>query len=289
MYNLLKTSFFLFIFLISTHSNSQIIYEDGFPTEFHGIWSDNCAKPSEYAVRIDKHSSYEVTDYGTYLDIPKIRIVGDYLVVIYPGTKEYPDEWYNFLKIENNNLVIRYEPENFDKNDFSFLDQKDDDTYYFVKCEIFPNKYQNYVAPFNNLLDENVLSVCINNSLESIACINNLFNYFDIYPDGELSVAELTQMSKLLVNYLFLDGHINTIMEDTPIEDKYLLATGTSFTFAPSFSQLLLVNYDYNNSDSLSLDELLNNKSDFVQNINFILKTNFSTLENAIELLEDVF
>ena len=33
-------------------------------------------------------------------------------------------------------------------------------------------------------------------------------------------------MSKLLVNYLFLDGHINTIMEDTPIEDKYLLATG---------------------------------------------------------------
>ena len=79
------------------------------------------------------------------------------------------------------------------------------------------------------------------------------------------------------------------IMEDTPIEDKYLLATGTSFTFAPSFSQLLLVNYDYNNSDSLSLDELLNNKSDFIQNINFILKTNFSTLENAIELLEDVF
>ena len=99
MYNLLKTSFFLFIFLVSTNSNSQIIYEDGFPTEFHGIWSDNCAKPSEYAVRIDKYTSYEVTDYGTYLDIPKLRIVSDYLVVIYPGTKEYPDEWYNFIII----------------------------------------------------------------------------------------------------------------------------------------------------------------------------------------------
>lgn len=285
---IIKYLFLFFSLLFVTNVNAQIKYEDSVPSEYHGIWADNCAKPSEFFIRIDKYTTYEGSEYGTFLDIPKLRLIDDYLAVIYPASNDYP-EWFTFLKIEDNNLIIRYEPDDFDKMDFSFLKQKDDDVLYFVKCETIPNKYKIYVDPINNLLENNVLTTCIENSLESLNCISSLFNYFDIYNDSELSMAELTQMSKILINYLVLDGNINTLMDEAKIEDKYLLLSGASFTFAPSFSQLLLINYDFNNSNSLSLDELLNNKSDFINNINFILKSEFSTFENAFELLEDVF
>jgi len=120
-------------------------------------------------------------------------------------------------------------------------------------------------------------------------CVSNLFNYFDIYNDRELTVSELTQMAKVLINYFFLDGNFNNMLENVKIEDKYLMMSGTSFAFAPSFAQLLLVNYDYNNSDTLSLDELLNNKSDFINIVKFIINSEFTTIENIVEKFEDVF
>jgi len=277
-----------FIFLISSNATSQIVYEDSIPVEFQGIWTDNCAKPTDYIIRLDKYTAYEASEYGTFLDIPKLRIIDEYLAVIYPGSTDYP-EWYTFLKIENENLIIRYEPEDFNNLDFSFLDEKDDDTLYFVKCKTIPNEYKLFLDPINKMLDENVINNCIEKGLESLMCVSNLFNYFDIYNDRELTVSELTQMAKVLINYFFLDGNFNNMLENVKIEDKYLMMSGTSFAFAPSFARLLLVNYDYNNSDTLSLDELLNNKSDFINIVKFIINSEFTTIENIVEKFEDVF
>lgn len=288
MISFLRLFLIFFIFLISSNATSQIVYEDSIPVEFQGIWTDNCAKPTDYIIRLDKYTAYEASEYGTFLDIPKLRIIDEYLAVIYPGSTDYP-EWYTFLKIENENLIIRYEPEDFNNLDFSFLDEKDDDTLYFVKCKTIPNEYKLFLDPINKMLDENVINNCIEKGLESLMCVSNLFNYFDIYNDRELTVSELTQMAKVLINYFFLDGNFNNMLENVKIEDKYLMMSGTSFAFAPSFAQLLLVNYDYNNSDTLSLDELLNNKSDFINIVKFIINSEFTTIENIVEKFEDVF
>jgi len=275
-------SFFISVLFLSYSIKSEIIYENNIPKEYHGIWSDNCSEPNEFIIRIDEYTAYEIGPEATYFSLVQTRNIGEYLSIRFTIS-----DWHYFLKIEDDILLIRYAPDEYNPNDNSFLkdDFNDEDVHYFNKCKNFPKKYLNIVEPFYQILESNLVSTCIKNSIESIKCISEVFEYFDVYDDGELTQAELTIVSRSILTYLILDGDIN-YGNIGPIEDRYLALSGSSFVIAPILSQFFIANYDYNNSDSLSLNELLNSKSNLVNNIKTLFELELSTIEDLIKNLD---
>ena len=155
-------------------------------------------------------------------------------------------------------------------------------TYAFPKSEnqashggsmdLFSDQFERVVA---NECDDMPLSmravygetVAVMKSLDSVvphcsekgssACIPALFGAFDVHEDGALSRAELARGARFLLQFAAAQGN--------EVENiKSVLATSVgSLLAAPALAQVLLLNNDYDNSGSLTSDELLKERFGF--------------------------
>lgn len=88
------------------------------------------------------------------------------------------------------------------------------------------------------------------------SCVQGMFNAFEIRPGDGLSRAELARA----IRYLMVFGAVQTPELDT---SKGVAGTSLGgFLLAPGLAQLLLLNFDYDMSGTLSLTELVGDRVD---------------------------
>ncbi|MBS56819.1 MAG: hypothetical protein CMP16_02975 [Rickettsiales bacterium] len=264
----MKINFLIFfvIFFISLTSKAELIFENEFPKNIQGIWSLNCEADLQVHI-IGNNSSLWIDEDYVGLNMSKTSDVQGWTAYKWG---ELDGSYYYFLKTNTQNQLMELTaPEDWDGIDYSFLNSNDFSIY--EKCESIPTVYQIIYGEIVSLMNSQLIETC-NNDSNPQACINETFNFLDVSSNGELSVAELTRAARILIYFTFIDKRIG---EDRDI--GFATYTTTSLFF-PAISKILIGNYDYDNSNTLSLKELY---TDRVANLDYqnLFKDNIKGLD----------
>ena len=280
----------IFFILLSSSLKAEIKLNDFVPSQFHGVWSEDC-EMQEFTWRIDEYTSLEITENNFFLDFLKTNQINTYTVSKYHQEWEPGKPWYFFMKIENEKLVYKDMPSEWNEKDFSFLlDSTYEDTTVFEKCELgIKNEYKIILNTLLEILDSDIIKICSESNFQNINCYQSFLNFFDINRDRELTIAELSFFSKFLINFIYLNGNINADYNEILMQDNFLIINGASFVFAPYFSQLLVLNYDFDNSNSLSIDEILNENSEIITSIPLLLNSDINSLQDLLTKFNNIF
>ena len=183
---------------------------------------------------------------------------------------ELDGSYYYFLKNNTQNQLMELTPpEEWDGIDYSFLEEGETSVY--EKCESIPSLYQIIYGEIINLMNSKLIEVC-NNDTNPANCINETFNFLDVSEDNELSVAELTRAARIVIYFTFIDKRL---AEDRGI--GFATYTTTSLIF-PAISKILIGNYDYDNSNTISLKEIYTDRIDTLEYQN-LFKDNIKGLK----------
>ena len=240
--NLLKILVIIICFL-SFKINAELVFEDNFPKNLQGIWSEDCQ--SEYQVFIiSNNTSMWIDETYVGFNISKTSKVQDWVAYKWG---ELDGSYYYFLKKDGNQLLEITAPEEWDGIDYSFLNSSEYSSY--EKCESIPSIYQITYGEIISLMNSQLIETC-NNDTNTSNCINETFSFLDVSKDNELSVAELTRAARIAIYFTFIDKR-----EEEDRDIGFATYTTTSLFF-PAISKILIGNYDYDNSNTLSLKEI---------------------------------
>ena len=236
------------LFVQPSFALAQFILDKSIPTEFHGVWSTNCTND------IFEANTYIIFDYGfLYLsesdypynqfDIVKVGNFDDYIIT----QDGMYDENYYFYKIENNTLIEKSSPQNWNYISNDFL--KNDGSIY-NKCEEVRYLTNENFKTIIDFASSEVPQSCSGDDINSTKCIKNIFDYIDLTNDGRLSSAELTRALKTLSLYAYFLLNEEELGEDFIAAPNILAAA-----IAPMVSEIILQNYDFDDSGNLRLNE----------------------------------
>ena len=249
----MKNKIFIFfgIFLFFYPVKAELIFENDFPTKFQGIWSTNCEAGLQVHV-IGKNNSLWIDEDYVGLNISKTAEDIDGWIAYKWG--EIDGSYYYFLnKNSQNQLMELTPPDDWDGIDYSFLNSNEFSVY--EECNSIPSMYQIIYGEIVSLMNSNLIETCTDDSNPQ-NCINETFNFLDVSSNGELSVAELTRAARILIYFTFIDKRVD---EDRDI--GFATYTTTSLFF-PALSKILIGNYDYDNSNTISLNEIFTDRID---------------------------
>ena len=183
---------------------------------------------------------------------------------------ELDGSYYYFLnKNSQNQLMELTPPDDWDGIDYSFLNSNEFSVY--EECNSIPSMYQIIYGEIVSLMNSNLIETCTDDSNPQ-NCINETFNFLDVSSNGELSVAELTRAARILIYFTFIDKRVD---EDRDI--GFATYTTTSLFF-PALSKILIGNYDYDNSNTISLNEIYTDRIDTLDYQN-LFKDNIKGLD----------
>ena len=242
----MKNNFFIFllIFFLSFCSKAELIFENEFPKNIQGIWSVNCEEGLQVHV-IGSNSSLWIDEDYVGLNISQTSDVQNWTAYKWG---EIDGSYYYFLKTNTQNQLMELTPpDEWDGIDYSFLNSNDFSIY--EKCDSIPGVYQIIYGEIVSLMNSKLIETC-NVETNPQGCITETFNFLDVSNNKELSVAELTRAARILIYFTFLDKRVG---EDRDI--GFATYTTTSLFF-PAISKILIGNYDYDNSNTLSLNEI---------------------------------
>ena len=242
----MKNNFFifLFIFFLSFYSKAELIFENEFPKNIQGIWSVDCEEGLQVHV-IGSNSSLWIDEDYVGLNISQTSDVNNWTAYKWG---EIDGSYYYFLKTNTQNQLMELTPpDEWDGIDYSFLNSNDFSIY--EKCDSIPGVYQIIYGEIVSLMNSKLIETC-NVETNPQECIIETFNFLDVSNNKELSVAELTRAARILIYFTFIDKRVG---EDRDI--GFATYTTTSLFF-PAISKILIGNYDYDNSNTLSLNEI---------------------------------
>ena len=242
----MKNSFFIFllIFFLSFSSKAELIFENEFPKNIQGIWSVDCEEGLQVHV-IGSNSSLWIDEDYVGLNISQTSDVQNWTAYKWG---EIDGSYYYFLKTNTQNQLMELTPpDEWDGIDYSFLNSNDFSIY--EKCDSIPGVYQIIYGEIVSLMNSKLIETC-NVETNPQECITETFNFLDVSNNKELSVAELTRAARILIYFTFIDKRVG---EDRDI--GFATYTTTSLFF-PAISKILIGNYDYDNSNTLSLNEI---------------------------------
>jgi len=235
--------FFVFL-LFPFITNAELIFENEFPKKLQGIWSLDCDAGLQVHV-IGKDSSLWIDEDYVGLNMSKTSEVQGWTAYKWG---ELDGSYYYFLKKNTQNQLMELTPpDEWDGIDYSFLNSNDFSVY--EECQFIPSIYQIIYGEIVSLMNSNLIETCTNDSNPQ-ECINETFDFLDVSSDEELSIAELTRAARILIYFTFIDKRVG---EDRDI--GFVTYTTTSLFF-PAISKILIGNYDYDNSNTLSLKEI---------------------------------
>ena len=243
----MKNKIFIFfaIFLFFYPVKAELIFENDFPKKFQGIWSTDCEAGLQVHV-IGKNNSLWIDEDYVGLNISKTTNDIEGWIAYKWG--ELDGSYYYFLnKNSQNQLMELTPPDEWDGIDYTFLNSNEFSVY--EECNSIPSIYQIIYGEIISLMNSNLIETCTDDSNPQ-NCINETFNFLDVSANGELSVAELTRAARILIYFTFIDKRVD---EDRDI--GFATYTTTSFFF-PALSKILIGNYDYDNSNTISLNEI---------------------------------
>ena len=235
----------LIIFTIPTSVYSQLSYTESFPKEFQGIWSTDCESENEVFLITNNVSMFIMEDFAglSVANTAKVEEWTSYKWVEADMTSYY------FSKINTAGQLIEYQaPYNWDGIDYSFLDTDTPTSY--LRCNAIPVQYQLQYGEIINLINSDIIPTCKYGN-DSSKCVSKIFGFLDVSKDKELSTAELTRASRILIYFAFLNNKFDP--EDREVGFTAYLTTSAVF---PTLSKLLMGNFDYDNSGALSLKEI---------------------------------
>ena len=266
----MKNNFFIFllIFFLSFYSKAELIFENEFPKNIQGIWSVDCEEGLQVHV-IGSNSSLWIDEDYVGLNISQTSDVNNWTAYKWG---EIDGSYYYFLKTNTQNQLMELTPpDEWDGIDYSFLNSNDFSIY--EKCDSIPGVYQIIYGEIVSLMNSKLIETC-NVETNPQGCITETFNFLDVSNNKELSVAELTRAARILIYFTFIDKRVG---EDRDI--GFATYTTTSLFF-PAISKILIGNYDYDNSNTLSLNEIY---TDRVASLDYqnLFKDNIKGLDPA--------
>ena len=266
----MKNNFFIFllIFFLSFSSKAELIFENEFPKNIQGIWSVDCEEGLQVHV-IGSNSSLWIDEDYVGLNISQTSDVNNWTAYKWG---EIDGSYYYFLKTNTQNQLMELTPpDEWDGIDYSFLNSNDFSIY--EKCDSIPGVYQIIYGEIVSLMNSKLIETC-NVETNPQGCITETFNFLDVSNNKELSVAELTRAARILIYFTFIDKRVG---EDRDI--GFATYTTTSLFF-PAISKILIGNYDYDNSNTLSLNEIY---TDRVASLDYqnLFKDNIKGLDPA--------
>ena len=265
MQNKIFKFFYILIFMFSFNTNAELIFENDFPKNMQGVWSSNC--DSEYQVFIiSSNTSMWIDESYVGFNISKTSEVNDWIAYKWG---EIESSYYYFLKKDGEKLFEISAPESWDGIDYSFLNGSDYSVY--EKCDSIPSMYQLIYGEIINLMNSQLIETC-NNDKNPANCINETFTFLDVSGDDELSVAELTRAARIAIYFTFIDKR-----EEEDRDIGFATYTTTSLIF-PALSKILIGNYDYDNSNTISLKEIYTDRIDTLDYQN-LFKENLKGLD----------
>lgn len=259
---------FLLIFFLSFYSKAELIFENEFPKNIQGIWSVDCEEGLQVHV-IGSNSSLWIDEDYVGLNISQTSDVQNWTAYKWG---EIDGSYYYFLKTNTQNQLMELTPpDEWDGIDYSFLNSNDFSIY--EKCDSIPGVYQIIYGEIVSLMNSKLIETC-NVETNPQGCITETFNFLDVSNNKELSVAELTRAARILIYFTFIDKRVG---EDRDI--GFATYTTTSLFF-PAISKILIGNYDYDNSNTLSLNEIY---TDRVASLDYqnLFKDNIKGLDPA--------
>ena len=265
----MKNKIFIFfgIFLFFYPLKAELIFENEFPKKFQGIWSTDCEAGLQVHV-IGKNNSLWIDEDYVGLNISKTTNDIEGWIAYKWG--ELDGSYYYFLnKNSQNQLMELTPPDDWDGIDYSFLNSNEFSVY--EECNSIPSMYQIIYGEIVSLMNSNLIETCTDDSNPQ-NCINETFNFLDVSSNGELSVAELTRAARILIYFTFIDKRVD---EDRDI--GFATYTTTSLFF-PALSKILIGNYDYDNSNTISLNEIYTDRIDTLDYQN-LFKDNIKGLD----------
>ena len=265
---MIKYLLFLLIFIFSYSLKAEIIFENEFPNNIQAIWSVDCEAGLQVHV-IGNNSSLWIDEDYVGLNISKTYDVQGWTAYKWG---EFDASYYYFLKTNTQNQLMELSaPDEWDGIDYSFLNSNEFSIY--EKCDSIPSIYQVIYGEIVSLMSSKLIETC-NDETKPQECITEAFNFLDVSSDNELSVAELTRAARILIYFTFIDKKIG---EDRDI--GFATYTTTSLFF-PAISKILIGNYDYDNSNTLSLKEIY---TDRVASLDYqnLFKDNIKGLDPA--------
>ena len=260
--------FIVIIFIFSVSVKAEIIFKNEFPKDIQGIWSVDCEAGLQVHV-IGNNSSLWIDEDYVGLNISKTSNVQNWTAYKWG---EIDGSYYYFLKTNTQNQLMELTtPDEWDGIDYSFLNSNDFSIY--EKCESIPSVYQIIYGEIVSLMNSKLVETC-NDDTNPQDCITEAFNFLDVSSDNELSVAELTRAARILIYFTFIDKRVG---EDRDI--GFATYTTTSLFF-PAISKILIGNYDYDNTNTLSLKEIY---TDRVASLDYqnLVKDNIKGLDPA--------
>ena len=251
-----KSGIKLFILLTLWVLIPATSFSNNIPMKYQGFWSGKSCNFS-----IEKYALFIGTNGYIYEDDSQVEFNFVFPKNIenwtsFQTTDNNPNYNY-FYQIDKGQLVERYPPEGWDGSDYSFLkNQQTQDTIYY-KCEsndpIIESKYGELLS----LLDSSVVQSCKNP--EQDKCLQDLFKFLDVNKDKRLHRAELNRgLRSLSLVSVLLGQNSNDELDKNTTFGVYVAIV----PFLPLITQTLMANIDYDGSNSLSIDEISQDRND---------------------------
>jgi len=258
--------FVIFTLLFSFKINAELTFKDSFPKNIQGIWSSDCNSEIQTFI-ISENTSMWIDESYVGFNISKTSDVDGWTAYKWG---EIEGTYYYFLKIKNNELFEVQAPDDWDGVDYSFLNENDASTY--EKCKSIPSLYQITYGEIISLMNSKLIEVCSNDN-DPANCINETFDFLDVSKDKELSVAELTRAARIIVYFTFIDKQLDEN------RDIGFATYGTTSLIFPALSKIIIGNYDYDNSNTISLKEIYTDRIDTLDYQN-LFKNNIKGLDS---------
>lgn len=226
-----------------------------YPEEFHGIWAESCKNVEHQYFDVWMENGVLLTsDEGYEFVQPELTQLAD-------GFIRPTSIYYDFIRLkEDAVLEVYFPPEDYVDNGEKFDAPPEDwNKVELVKCDALLVQDELLLADFfafNRIVLE-VSPLCAGKGRES--CFEAFFNALDVSDNNALSTAEIARLLRMLVVYgaFYNRGEL--------VETKFLAALyGSAIMVSGPVAKNLIVSFDYDASDDVSLDELLVDRAHFL-------------------------
>ena len=248
---------FLSFFLTILFFPFFLIAENVIPKKFHGIWSDDCSK--EQDVFIITESGYfnlyksqdEVDEYAYfYLQLTDSNTYKDWTYV----DGEIFEFKNVFMKLESEVLEVVFEDIENPNGSYDFLINTNN-TFPYKKCNSAPASVILLFGEVLSYMNSKASLSCSNFGSNKANCFEDMFNFLDVSGNKALSNAEINRASKLLIFFSTVNGQ--------EFNDAGVFALMSSYAITPILTKVILNNFDFDNSEDLKLEEVLQDREEF--------------------------
>ena len=245
---------FFGLFIVTLLFPFLLIAENLIPEKFHGTWSNDCSK--EQDVFIISESGY----FNLYENQDEIDEY-TYFYLQFTDSKTYENwtyldgeifEFKNvFMKLDNNILEVVFEELDNLEGSYDFLNNTNN-TFTYAKCDNTPASITLLFGEVLSYMNSKASLSCSNFSKNKGKCFEDLFSYLDISENKALSNAEINRASKLLVFFSTVNGQ--------EFNEAGMFGIISSYAITPLLTKVILTNFDFDNSEDLTLEEMLQDR-----------------------------